>query len=141
LQMSRQDQNQRVAEGGEAYQAGRDVVIHNGMSTEQMTEIMVSMARQFSIFQADAMRTVDERLGSFREEVLKTFAEPNRANPEAFRDPDFQYLLNEAQEAYARSGDDVVRDTLVDIIARRSLETGRTRMAMALNDAATRLPC
>ena len=71
---------------------------------------------------------------------MKTFAQPGRGNPEAFRDPDFQYMLNDAQTAYARSGDEVVKDTLVDIIARRSLETERSRLAVTLNDAATKVP-
>src|SRR5207247_819217 len=51
---------------------------------------------------------------------------------------DFQYLLNDAQEAFARSGDEAVRDTLIDIITRRSLETTRNRLAITLNDAATK---
>lgn len=130
------NQDQKVASGGQAIQAGHDVNIHNAMSAEQMMEIMGAMARQLSLYQADAMKIVEERLKSFQEEVFKKFSNSNNANPEAFRDPDFQYLLQESQEAYARSGDEAVRDTLVDIIARRSLETGRTRLAMTLNDAA-----
>jgi hypothetical protein len=71
---------------------------------------------------------------------MKKFAEPGKANSEAFRDPDFQYLLGEAQNEFARSGDESVRDVLVDIVARRSLETTRNRLAITLNDAATRAP-
>lgn len=134
------NQDQRVGEGAEAYQAGRDVNIYSGMSSEQMTQIMVGLAKQIAFYQAEAKQTVEERLASFREEVLQAFAQNGRGNPEAFRDPDFQYLLSEAQIAYARSGDDVVRDTLVDIISRRSLETERNRMAVTLNDAATKAP-
>lgn len=133
-------QDQRVGDGGEAYQAGRDVTIHRGMSPDQMTEIMMCMARQLAFYQVEAQQTVEYRLTSFREEMLKTFAQPGRGNPEAFRDPDFQYLLNDAQTAYARSGDEAVRDTLVDIIARRSLETERSRIALTLNYAATKAP-
>jgi hypothetical protein len=133
-------QAQRIEEGGEAYQAGRDVTVHRGMSSEQMTEIMVGLARQLAFYQLDAQQTVEDRLTSFREEMLKMFAQPGRGNSEAFRDPDFQYLLNDAQTAYARSGDEVVKDTLVDIIARRSLETERSRLAVTLNDAATKIP-
>ncbi len=133
-------QDQRVGEGAAAYQAGRDVIVNTGMSPEQMTEIMMGLARQLAFYQLDAQQTVEDRLTSFREEMLKTFAQPGRGNPEAFRDPDFQYMLNDAQTAYVRSGDEVVKGTLVDIIARRSLETERSRIAVTLNDAATKVP-
>ena len=131
-------QEQQVDPGGRAIQAGRDVVIHSGMSPDDMAEIMVAMAKQLSIYQADAMRTVEERLKEFQSEVVKRFIEPDQANSEAFRDPDFQYLIAEAQEAYARSGDAAVRGTLIDIIARRSLEKERNRMSITLNEAATK---
>jgi len=136
--MTRQDQ--RVAQGSAAVQAGRDVIVHGAMSADQMAQIMMGMAKQLSIYQADAMQVVENRLRSFQEEVIKNFAQPGRANAEAFRDPDFQYMINDAQTAYARSGDQAIRDTLVDIIARRSLETERSRIAITLNDAATKAP-
>lgn len=49
-------------------------------------------------------------------------------------------MLGEAQTAYARSGDTAVRDTLVDIIARRSKAKNASREALTLNDAAARAP-
>lgn len=135
------DQDQRVTEGSTALQAARDiVVVHQGISPDKMSEILVSMATQLSLYRDEAMQVVNARMDSFRDEILKRFAEEGQANSAAFRDPDFQYLIGEAQNAYARSGDEAVRDTLVDIIARRSLETGRTRLALTLNDAATKAP-
>jgi hypothetical protein len=134
--MTRQDQS--VDAGGVAMQAGRDVVVHQGISAEQMTEIMVAMGKQVAVFADEARRIADERIAVFRHSILKRFAEPNRADPEAFKEPDFQYLLADAQEAVARSGDEAVRETLVDIVARRSLEKNRSRLALTLNDAATR---
>ena len=86
------------------------------------------MARQLMFYQAEANELVEKRLASFREEVLKEFSPAGKGRPEAFREPDFQYLLGDAQIAYARSGDEAVRDTLVDIISRRSLETERNRI-------------
>lgn len=134
--MSRQDQN--VETGGTAIQAVGDVVIYQGMSPEQMFEIMRAIAKQASIYHAEGQKIAEMRFASFQEEMLKRFADPTKANPDAFRDPDFQYLLSDAQEAFARSGDEAVRDTLIDIIARRSLEKTRNRLALTLNDAATK---
>jgi hypothetical protein len=135
------EQDQRVGSGGQAIQAGRDVIVQKGLSADEMTAIMVAMAKELSTYQADALRTVDKRLQEFREEILSSFTRAdNQSNREAFRDPDFQYLLADAQKAYARSGDLAVRGTLVDIIKRRSLETTRNRMAVTLDDAATKAP-
>jgi hypothetical protein len=134
------DQRQQIGEGGQAIQAGRDVIVNQSMSPNHMMEIMTAMAKQLSIFREDAMKIVNERIDSFQQEVLEKFTEPGKANPEAFRDPDFQYLLAEAQNEFARSGDESVRDVLVDIVARRSLEKTRNRLAITLNDAATRAP-
>jgi hypothetical protein len=134
--MSRQDQT--VESEGIAVQAGRDVVVHQGMSPQQMSEIMVAIAKQLSIYHDEARQIADQRFASFQEELLKRFTDPKQANPDAFRDPDFQYLIGDAQEAFARSGDEAVRDTLIDIIARRSLEKTRNRLAITLNDAATK---
>jgi hypothetical protein len=134
--MSRQDQN--VEAGGTALQATGDIVIQQGMSPQQMSEIMMAIAKQLSVYHAEAGQIADQRFASFQEEMIKRFTDPNKANPDAFRDPDFQYLIGDAQEAFARSGDEAVRDTLIDIIARRSLEKTRNRLAITLNDAATK---
>jgi hypothetical protein len=103
-----------------------------------MSEIMVTIATTAATFTREALDIANGRINDFREEILKRFAEPEKANPEAFKDPDFQYLLRDAQDAIARSGDEAVRDTLVDIIARRSMEKTRSRLAITLNDAATK---
>lgn len=131
-------QDQSADSGAIAIQAGGSVTVRQGMSSEQMSEIMIAMAKQLSIYHDEARETADRRFASFRDEILSRFARPGEANPDAFREPDFQYLLNDAQEAFARSGDEAVRDTLLDIIARRSLETTRNRLAITLNDAATK---
>jgi hypothetical protein len=130
------EQDQHVKPGGMGLQAGRDIVVQ-GVSPEQMTEIMVAIAKTAATFAKEALEIADARMSGFREEVLKMFSEKGKGDPEAFKDPDFQYLLGDAQEAVARSGDKAVRDTLVDIIALRSLEKGRTRLSITLGEAAT----
>ena len=118
-----------------AIQASGDVNITQGMTATQMTEIMVGLAKQISIYQMDAEMKVVERLSNFREEILKEFSKSEGANSEAFRDPDFQFLLNRAQQAYVRSGDDIVGENLVQMISERSKEKSRTRLSLCLNQA------
>jgi hypothetical protein len=55
------------------------------------------------------------------------------SNREAFRDPDFQYVIGRAQHAFARSGEPDLASTLVDMIAERSMHTQRSRLALSLN--------
>jgi hypothetical protein len=134
-------QDQRVDSGGQAVQAGRDIIIHKGMSPTEMSEIMIAMAKQLSAFSDDAEKRIEARLQDFRADILKEFARSDgKSDPDAFRDPDFQYLLIDAQKAYARSGDGALRGTLVDIIKRRSLEKEHNRIAITLDEAATKAP-
>lgn len=100
-----------------------------------MRDIIEALAGQIPAFAAMAREIVDSRLKDFETKVLERFASATDARADAFKDPDFQYLLNRAQHAYARSGDSQVGDTLVDLIAQRSLIAGRTRLAMTLNAA------
>ena len=133
------DQDQQVESGAQAVQAGRDI-IYRGMSSEQMMQIMTAMADQLVIYRSVASEIAQRRCDELRNELIEKFATGRNANPEAFKDPDFQYMVTEAHKAYARSGDGAVRDTLVDVIARRSLETERNRMAITLDEAAIRVP-
>jgi hypothetical protein len=128
-------QSQKVAESGMAIQAAGSVTVSTGMSPDQMAEIMVGLAKQLALYQADAERVVDERLERFRGDIIAEFARPGRANPEAFKDPDFQYLLARAQHAYARIGDKEVGETLVQMVADRSLCSDRNRLSLTLNQA------
>lgn len=101
---------------------------------------IISKVVQLSVqYTAEAEQKVEARLADFRADLLKLFSGP-KANPEALKEPDFQFMLGSAQEAYARSGEASVKDTLVDIIARRSMVPEASREALALNDAAARAP-
>jgi hypothetical protein len=131
--MSRQDQE--VRGGSLAVQSGRDTVIQQGLSPAQMKEIMEAIARQLPGYAAIAREVVDQRLRDFEDRVITRFADTSSTRSEAFKDPDFTYVVTRAQNAYARSGDEQVREALVDLIARRSLETNRTRLSLSLDEA------
>ena len=132
------EQSQFVEDGGQAIQAGRDVII--GVTQAQMMQIMAAMAGQLVAYTAEAEQTMAKRLEAFREELTAEFLKPGRADASAFRDPDFQSMLAEAQSGYGRTGDGAVKDTLVDIIARRSLQPSGSLRALSLNEAALRAP-
>lgn len=96
---------------------------------------MAAIATQVSTQIASANNLVDARLRDFQNNVLDRFFKDGHANPEAFSDPDFLHVIRSSQVTFARSGDNQVRDTLIDLIARRSQETGRTRLSLSLNEA------
>ena len=133
--MSDRDQRQQADNGALAVQSGRDTIVQVGLNAEQMQAIISELARQIPALAAVAREVADARLHAFEERILEKFANSKKANSNAFKDPDFQYLLTRAQHAFARSGDDATRDTLVDLIAKRSLETQRSRLSLTLNEA------
>jgi hypothetical protein len=55
-------QNQQVGNGAVAIQAKGDVTISQGMTPDQMTQIMVGLAKQLALYQSDAETKVEERL-------------------------------------------------------------------------------
>jgi hypothetical protein len=131
-------QGQTVSGGSTALQVQGDVNVNQGMTPSQMAEVMLELMSVTRRFTDDAMQTVQERQSKFEEAVLKQMADKEKSNTEAFRDPDFQYTLGRAQEAFIRSGDESVKETLADIIARRSKADTGTRLAYTLNDAVIR---
>lgn len=133
--MSNPDQKQAAADGSTAIQSGRDTVIQQGLTPADLQKILAGLGEQISVYVSLARTEVDRRLGEFEGRVLERFAKDAETNANAFRDPDFQYTVGRAQHAYARSGDPAVGDILVDIIARRSQQTDRNRLALTLNNA------
>jgi hypothetical protein len=131
--MTRQDQN--VGESGQAIQSGRDTNINHGLNHEQLHEIIAAIAGQLPAYAALAREVVDQRLLEFEKRIIERFEADNSAKAEAFKDPDFQYLVRNAQHAYARSGEDDVGAMLADLIAERSKSTERDRLALSLNQA------
>lgn len=131
-------QHQSAADGAVAVQAGGNVTVNQGISPEQMIQIMDAVAKQIQMFSVEAKSLVDERLTNFKESILQEFAEKADARSEAFSDPDFQHSLFSAQTAYARTGDDDLHSVLLDLVVQRSKQEKRDRLALTLNDAIDR---
>lgn len=131
------NQKQDAREGAAAIQAGRDVVVHQrGLSLAQMKQILDAVAGQFPAQIAAAKEIFDVRIAEFERRMLERFhPQTGDGNSDAFGDPDFLYVLRESQHAYVRSGDTGVRETLIDLITRRSRESSRNRLSLTLNEA------
>lgn len=130
------DQEQKVGRGATGYQASRDVVVHHGMSPEQMANIMVALSAQLGQFIAEAREAQEQRFEEFRNSLLEEFAKPeNESGRSAFAEPDFQYVVRDAHETFARSGDSDLKDRLVKLVAERSTKDSNSRVAKILNSA------
>ncbi len=99
-----------------------------------MAAVMLAMGKQLHVYLSEAEAKVEERLKDFRNTVIEEFAKPdNSAKPEAFSDPDFQFVLNDAQKVYVRSGEEDLRDDLVKLLMHRSKLDSKERTAKILN--------
>lgn len=102
--------------------SGRDLTInnYNGLSPAQAVEIAEQVvSRELARFSIEAQQEISRRVEAMRVELIERIGQFDKASLDAFRDPDVQALLGEAQVSYARSGRDDVRRTLVDLVVAR----------------------
>lgn len=132
-------QDQDIGDNSFAIQTQGNVTVNQGMSLAEMGNIMIELNRIVTHFTSEAAAKAEERFQEFKEEVLKKFAQPGQANPNAFADPDFQFVLQAAQQSYARDGNDTTSSLLVELLASRSKLAKRNRLALILNEATYRI--
>lgn len=129
------DQTQSV-KGGEAYQAGNDLTIINGIDADGMAAVMVSLSKHLHVHFQESEAKLDQRLSDLRESIITEFAKADNAEAtKAFSEPDFQFMLDDAQRVYAGDGSDELRTDLTRLIVQRAKHDGRGRIAKVLNRA------
>jgi len=134
--MSKQDQE--AGAGAIAIQSGGNTTInqHHGLTVAEVRAIMGDIAAaQLMALKAEAREVADERCQKFITALLHHMKHEKDPKFQAFRDPDFQILLGQAQQTFARSGDDDVLSTLTTLIDERSKVQTRSRLALSLNAA------
>ena len=131
-------QNQDASENAVAVQAGGDVTISQGITPAQVNQ-MLSAIGQLTAASFPAIESmINARIALLEEKLEAKFKDPKQASVQAFNDPDFHAALRLGYAGHARSSESAVTDTLVDLIARRSLEEKRSRLSLSLNDAIDR---
>jgi len=128
-------QAQSTSDNSTAIQSGRDVHYSSGITPGQMIEILQSIEGLVQVYTSQSKDVMEQRLQSFRNDVIKEFSESGNGNPKAFSDPDFQGSLLDAQKAVARSGDEDLSSVLIDLVSQRSKCERRDRLSLTLNDA------
>lgn len=133
--MANKSQNIRSENEGVIIQSAGDTNINAGLSTGQMREIVECLADQMPKYVKVAGEIVDQRLAVFKNEIIERFERDENADREAFADPDFQYLLGEAQKSFARSGEQKTIEILSDLLIERSKVSAKTRKRLSLAKA------
>lgn len=128
-------QKQEAGDNSTAIQAGNNVTINHGLSAKQMLEIMDTLGQKIQNYASDAQIIMEERLKKFQSEVIEKFSDPQKSRSEAFKDPDFQFLLRESQSSYVRDGSETTSNVLIELLSARSNVSQRNREALILNEA------
>jgi hypothetical protein len=138
--MLNKDQEQNVAEGSTAIQAGGNVTI-TGLTYSQAKDVALD------VFKANfyELAGVAKEIARTRaEEITEAFlAKLQQDNPNGFKksaDPDFQYALFSVQKEYARNGDKELGDLLVDLLVDRSKQEQRDILQIVLNESLITAP-
>lgn len=136
--MLNRSQDQAVAAGASAYQAGGNmtVVQNYGVTEEHARDVALE------VFRANAPRLAKEageeaasRILKFLEWLFRRLQRDHSPELHQFLDPDFQCVYLACASAFARSGSPHVGETLVELLAKRSKEPTRGVLQMVLNES------
>lgn len=133
--MLNKDQEQNVAQGSTAIQAGGNVTV-TGLTYTEVKNVALD------VFKANfyELAGVAKEIARTRaEEITEAFLlKLQQENPDGFKksnDPDFQYALFTVQKEYARNGDKELGDLLVDLLVDRSKQEQRDILQIVLNES------
>ena len=91
-----------------------------GISPEQAAKIAIDIfLDNFPKLQEEAGRIAKERAEAFCNEMMHKLADDQNCDYSASKDPDVQYILNKAQNKYARFGTDELLYCLTNLIVNR----------------------
>lgn len=140
--MLSKDQQQNVAEGSTAIQAGGNVTITKaGLTYAEVRDVALDVFRaNFYELAGVAKDTAKARAEEITEEFLSKLQKEHPGGFEKSNDPDFQYALFTVQKEYARNGDKELGDLLVDLLVDRSKQPQRDILQIVLNESLNTAP-
>lgn len=137
--MSRQSQT-----GGDDatnVQVGRDLVVQQGTSAEEVREIALSVYREnFIQLSGVAEDVARARVDKITDEFVQKLQGLPPAALDSIADPDMQRAIYNAQVEYACSGDDDLETALVDLLVDRAGADRPGMRRIVLNEAITAAP-
>ncbi len=138
--MLNKDQEQNVAEGSTAFQAGGNITI-TGLTYAEVRDVALDVFKaNFYELAGVAKEIAKDRAEEITEAFLSKLQQENPAGFEKSDDPDFQYALFTVQKEYARNGDKELGDLLVDLLVDRSKQEQRDILQIVLNESLITAP-
>lgn len=135
--MRANEQTLEAGDGSTNVQAGHDVHMH-GLTYSEARQVALDVYRENAlVLQGVAQAAAIARAEELTNEFLGRLNTETPDRVGKLSDPDMQSVLFDAQKEYARSGEDDLRQALVDLLAARASEDERTLRTLALNEAIT----
>ena len=133
-------QKQTSGENSTSYQAGRDINNY-GMTYTEAKEIITTLFKEnFLKLSEEAYEVVIERASVFVENFLKELLSRNEEGIAQAKNPSFQSIFYNAQKFYACSGDEEMRDLLINMLVERTKHENRDFEQIVLDEAIITIP-
>ena len=117
-------------------QQAEKIINNYGLSYSEVKEIALDVFKNnFYQLSAEANQLAFERAKKFIEDYIEKLMKENPSGIKKCQDPDFQYVLFDAQKNYARSGDDNQEMLLINLLVERSKQDERNTLQIVLNES------
>lgn len=128
--------------------SGRQIVVQgdyneygSSVSAKDASEIAVNLfMANFPKLQEEAGKVAKERADEFCKELMKKLEKVDADNYSAFKEPDVQYVLYEAQKSYARFGTSEMLKMLTEMMSARISIGDETIMKVSIDKAIEIVP-
>lgn len=122
-------------------QAGRDIVINNGLQVSDVVPIVKAMVQsELALYQQQAECTAQKRFNDFAQSLESSIAERVADKVERFNEPAMQFAAREAAVGYIKTGSLSDREALIDLLIERVKEKEHSSNQMLIDEAIKILP-
>lgn len=103
-----------------ANQAGRDLIINQGLNaTDVIAIVKTVVASELAIYAQKAEGEAEERIKHFSDDLVGQLAEKVSNQLDRFNEPSVQFAVREAALGYVKSGSEVDKNNLIDLMIER----------------------
>ena len=139
------DQSQKSGDSSVNNQAGRDILIQNGLVYNDVVgvarkEAELVFSQNFLNLAEDAKMIATERADDFLNNFFKKILEQSPSDFGFLRDPGMQLALYTAQKTYATTGDKNLADFLEDILVQRVQNPKRGLLQIVIDECLNVVP-
>lgn len=117
-------------------QQAEEIINNYGLTYSEVKEIALDVFKNnFYQLSSEANNLAFERAKQFIEDYINKLLKENPEGVLQCKNPDFQYVLFDAQKNYARSGDKNQEELLINLLIERSKQNERNTLQIVLNES------